>query len=77
MNYQAEGVELAYQNGLLAVDKKASARNWLDDRVDYVKAASYTAWGTFCRATLVLDPNFRRVLLTWPSLTCWEAAEGT
>ena len=51
MKYLAEGIELAHQNGLLAVGRKESARNWLDDHIDYVKATSHTAWGTFCRAT--------------------------
>jgi hypothetical protein len=51
LRYLIEGIELAHQNGLVAVDRKQSASNWLDDHVDYVKAASHTAWGTFCRAT--------------------------
>lgn len=51
LKYLVEGIELAHQNGLLAVAKRLSARNWLDDHVDHVRAASHTAWGTFCRAT--------------------------
>lgn len=51
LEYMVEGIDLAHQNGLLAVGKTHSARNWLDDHVDHVKAASHTAWGTFCRAT--------------------------
>lgn len=49
--YLQSGIQLAYQNGLLAVGKGYSARNWLDDNISHLKAASHTAWGTFCRAT--------------------------
>ncbi|KAL1866839.1 hypothetical protein Daus18300_006542 [Diaporthe australafricana] len=71
--YLAEGIELAHQNGLLAVGKKHSARNWLDDHVDYVKAASHTAWGTFCRAT-VLGMNYQVAYIDIPS---WLPIPGT
>ncbi|KAG8162117.1 hypothetical protein KVR01_007882 [Diaporthe batatas] len=73
MKYLAEGIELAHQNGLLAVDKKASARNWLDDHIDYVKAASHTAWGTFCRATL-LGMNYQTTYIRIPP---WLPIPGT
>lgn len=49
--YMQEGVQLAYRNGLLAVSQGNSARNWLDNDMSNVKAASHTAWGTFCNAT--------------------------
>ncbi|KAH8747933.1 hypothetical protein F5883DRAFT_622431 [Diaporthe sp. PMI_573] len=73
MKYLAEGIELAHQNGLLAVGRKESARNWLDDHVDYVKAASHTAWGTFCRATL-LGMNYQTAYIRIPP---WLPIPGT
>ncbi|KAH8746506.1 hypothetical protein F5883DRAFT_254093 [Diaporthe sp. PMI_573] len=73
MKYLAEGIELAHQNGLLAVGRKESARNWLDDHVDYVKAASHTAWGTFCRATL-LGMNYQAAYIRIPP---WLPIPGT
>ncbi|KAH8747471.1 hypothetical protein F5883DRAFT_474402 [Diaporthe sp. PMI_573] len=73
LSYLVEGIELAHQNGLLAVDKKESARNWLDDHVDYVKAASHTAWGTFCRATL-LGMNYQTTYIRIPP---WLPIPGT
>ncbi|KAH8754767.1 hypothetical protein F5883DRAFT_431032, partial [Diaporthe sp. PMI_573] len=73
LRYLIEGIELAHQNGLVAVDRKQSARNWLDDHVDYVKAASHTAWGTFCRATL-LGMNYQNAYIRIPS---WLPIPGT
>ncbi|KAG6355116.1 hypothetical protein INS49_004197 [Diaporthe citri] len=73
LRYLVEGIELAHQNGLLAVGKKHSARNWLDDHVDYVRAASHTAWGTFCRAT-VLGMNHQNAYIHIPS---WLPVPGT
>lgn len=51
--YLRDGIRLAHQNGLLAVEKGQSARNWLDDHVSHVnlKAASHAAWGMFCNLT--------------------------
>ncbi|POS78990.1 hypothetical protein DHEL01_v202620 [Diaporthe helianthi] len=73
MRYMAEGIGLAEQNGLFAVDKRASARNWLDDNLDHVKAASHTAWGTFCRATL-LGMNYQTAHIRIPP---WLPIPGT
>ncbi|KAJ0108827.1 c6 transcription factor [Diaporthe amygdali] len=73
LRYLVEGIELAHQNGLLAVGKMHSARNWLDDHVDFVKAASHTAWGTFCRATL-LGMNYQYAYIDIPS---WLPIPGT
>lgn len=50
--YLTESIGLARSNGLIAVGKADSARNWTDDHMDLVRAASHTAWGTFCHATL-------------------------
>lgn len=50
--YLTESLTLARSNGLIAVGKTDSARTWTDDHVDLVRAASHTAWGTFCHATL-------------------------
>ncbi|KAI3399117.1 hypothetical protein diail_7696 [Diaporthe ilicicola] len=71
--YLLEGIHLAHQNGLLAVGKKQSARNWLDDNVDFLKAASHTAWGTFCRAT-VLGMNYQ---ITYIDIPSWLPVPGT
>lgn len=49
--YLESGIQLARENGLLAVERDRSAKNWLEDHVVAVKAASHTAWGTFCNAT--------------------------
>lgn len=73
LKYMVEGIELAHENGLLAVGKKFSARNWLDDHVDYVKAASHTAWGTFCRATL-LGMNYQNCYI---DIASWLPIPGT
>ncbi|KAK2596580.1 hypothetical protein N8I77_013462 [Diaporthe amygdali] len=73
LRYMVEGIELAHENGLLAVGKRHSARNWLDDHVDFVKAASHTAWGTFCRATL-LGMNHQNAYIDIPS---WLPIPGT
>lgn len=50
--YITESIDLARFNGLFAVGRTDSARNWTDDHIDSVRAASHTAWGTFCHATI-------------------------
>lgn len=45
------GVDLGCRIGLFGVQKIDSARNWLDDHINWVRSASYTAWGTFCLIT--------------------------
>lgn len=41
--YLVTGIQLAHQNGFLAVKKRNSARNWLDGDISNVRAASFAA----------------------------------
>ncbi|PSR81930.1 hypothetical protein BD289DRAFT_484138 [Coniella lustricola] len=58
LRYMHDGIQLGCENGMLAVRKTHSARNWLDDHILSVRAASHTAWGTFCLSTF-LGMNYR------------------
>lgn len=55
--YLNEGIEMGKSMGLFGVRKDASAQLWLNDDVDWIRAASHTAWGVFNWTTSV--PNER------------------
>ncbi|KAF3764046.1 hypothetical protein M406DRAFT_73893 [Cryphonectria parasitica EP155] len=71
--YLHYGIQLAGDNGLLAVNEGQSARSWLDDHVLCVRAASHTAWGTFCMATL-RGMNYHR---SYIDIQPWLPIPGT
>ena len=48
------GVEMGKRMGLYGVSESGSAKQWLDDHVNWKKAASQTAWGVFNWVTYVL-----------------------
>lgn len=54
--YLFDGIQMAHENGLLAVPKQDGARRWLDGNINNVRAAAHAAWGTYCTTVLVNSP---------------------
>lgn len=52
--YYMAGIDLGEKMGLVSSNtEEASAKTWLDHHLDWIRAASHTAWGIFCRSTYV------------------------
>ncbi|CAN8105293.1 unnamed protein product [Discula destructiva] len=71
--YLFDGIQMAHQNGLLAVTKRYGARHWLDGDIELVRAAAHTAWGTFC-TTMLLGVNYWKALI---DIQPWLPIPGT
>lgn len=71
--YLGESIKLARSNGLIAVGETDSARNWTEDHIDLVRAASHTAWGAYCYATLH-GMNYQN---TYIHIAPWLPVPGT
>lgn len=57
--YLFDGIQMAHENGLLAVPRQDGARRWLGGNINHVRAAAHAAWGTFCTTVLVNSPSTR------------------
>ena len=60
--YMKKGVAMGKRMGIFGVSKDGSAQEWLDNHVNWIRAASQTAWGVFNWVTYVMVTSMQA---TW------------
>jgi hypothetical protein len=49
--FLSEAIAMGRRMGLYGATEESSAKHWLDNHHDWIRAASHTAWGAYCAAT--------------------------
>lgn len=50
IHYLKEAIAMGHRMGLYGAIEEESAKTWLDNHHNWIRAASHTAWGGYCAA---------------------------